>query len=383
MTDTADGALRGSRVVLGHDYLTEMGGAERVVATLLDHFPDAPLLTSGFRPESVDERFGSADVRVSLLGQLLADKRRAKLLFPLLPFAFRQLRVPDCDVLLSSTSGFAHHLRAPRGAVHIAYCHAPPRFLWDSDAYFRGHAELHLALRPWLAGLRVLDRRAARRVDHYVANSVHTAARIRAVYGRDAVVLAPPTDVRAFTPTTERSGRYLIVSRLLGYKRVDLAIRAAAIAGVPLDVIGEGPERSRLEAIAGPTVRFLGRVPDAGVRAAMATCIALLVPGTEDFGLTIVEAQASGRPPIAAAAGGALESIDDGVTGYLVHEPAPEAWAAAMARAADDDLSAEQLVAAARRVDVPVFVARLEALLGEALVARRALGHGSVAEAGT
>jgi glycosyltransferase involved in cell wall biosynthesis len=363
--------LSGVRVVLAHDYLTEMAGAERVVATLVGHLPDAPLLTSGFRPDAVDDRFSQADVRLSALGPLLADKGRAKVLFPLLPLVFRRIDVPACDLLLSSTSGFAHHARPPAGAVHVAYCHTPPRFLWNEAAYFLGRRATHALLRPALAAMRALDLRAARRVDAIIANSSHTARRILEVYGRDAAVLPPPVDVDTFHPTRSRSGRFLVVSRLLAYKRIDLAVRAAELAGAQLDIIGEGPDRTRLEAIAGPGVRFLGRRPDPEMRAHMAACTALLVPGVEDFGLTIVEAQASGRPPIAAAAGGALESVEDGRTGFLVAESTPEGYAAAMRRAMDEELPEERLVAAARRFDVPVFLARLDGLLLDALAVRR------------
>jgi glycosyltransferase involved in cell wall biosynthesis len=358
-------------VVLAHDYLTEMGGAERVVAALVRHFPGAPLLTSGFRPAAVDEVFRGADVRTSGMGPLLADKRRAKLLFPLLPVAFESIQVPPCDVLLTSTSGFAHHLRAPAGSVHIAYCHTPPRFLWDQEAYFRGWPLVRVALQPWLELLRALDRLAMRRVTTLIANSRHTAARVQEIYGRAAQVLPPPVDVSAFRPGNDRSGRFLVVSRLLRYKRIGLAVRAATVAGLPLDAIGEGPDRSRLEALAGPTVRFLGRRPDSEVREALAACVALVVPGVEDFGLTVVEAQASGRPPVAAAAGGALETIRDGETGFLVGDASPTAFAAAMERAALQHLPADALVEAAHRYDERAYTDGLDALIAKALEQRR------------
>jgi glycosyltransferase involved in cell wall biosynthesis len=215
-----------------------------------------------------------------------------------------------------------------------------------------------------------------------IANSRYTADRIRAVYGREADVLAPPVDVTAFRPSSERSGRFLVVSRLLRYKRIGLAVRAATLAGLPLDVIGEGPDRRRLQALAGPTIRFLGRRPDGEVREAFARCTALVVPGVEDFGLTVVEAQASGRPPVAAAAGGALETIRDGETGFLVDDTTPAGFAAVMERASRDQLPTDVLVDAARRYDAAAFTAALDALVARALEQRRRVSTQALVGAG-
>lgn len=371
MNDVGGAVVPGRRVTLVHDYLTESGGAERVVEVMLSLFPQAALHASAFAPSVMDPVFAARGVSTSFLGGVAADKARAKRLFPLLPLAFRRMRIAPTDVVISSSSGFAHHVRPPAGAIHACYCYTPPRFLWQPKEYFRGRPAVRNGLSPALAALRVLDRQAASRVDEYIAVSRHTALRIGAVYGREATVIHPPVAVETFHPSTERAGRFLVVSRLGAYKRVDLAVRAATMAGLPLDVIGDGPERTRLERMAGPTVRFLGRLPDDEVQVAMARCIALIVPGTEDFGLTPVEAQASGRPAIAFAAGGALETIEDGSTGYLVREPTPEAFAAAMLDASRVELPAERLVASARRFDQLTFQLRLGAFL-EAALERRA-----------
>jgi glycosyltransferase involved in cell wall biosynthesis len=372
MNDAGRGGASGSGlaprgVTIVHDHLTEMGGAERVVEALLSMFPQATLHSSAFRPPVMPPSFAARGVRTSFLGGIAADKARAKRFFPLFPLAFRRMRLDASDLVISSSSAFAHHVRPPAGALHVCYCYTPPRFLWQSEEYFRDRAIARWGLESALAGLRALDRRAAGRVDEYVAVSAHTARRISGTYGRQATVIHPPVDVDAFRPSEERSGRFLVVSRLLAYKRIDLAIRAAAMTGSPLDVIGEGPHRSRLERVAGPTVRFLGRLPDVDVRRAMARCTALLVPGTEDFGLTPVEVQASGRPPIAFAAGGALETIEDGVTGFLVEQATPEAFARAMVGAAAGSLPPRRLVAAATRFDRPVFERRLAAFLRDSL----------------
>ena len=359
-------------IVLAHDYLIEMGGAERVVVALAAHRPDAPLLTSSVRRDSLDPSLRQSDIRTSRLGPLLEDKARAKVLFPLLPLAFRTMPVPQADVLLTSSSGFAHHLRPGPGTFHAWYCHTPPRFLWDPDAYFADRPPTWRALTPALALLRRLDCVAAGRVDLLIANSRHTAARIRATYHRDAEVLWPPVPVDAFQPTAERSGRLLVLSRLLGYKRVDVAIASAAAVGMPLDIVGEGPERPRLERLAGPGVRFLGRLPDVEARALLARCTALLVPGVEDLGITIVEAQASGRPPIVLAAGGALDTVQDGVNGFHAAAADRDAFAAAIRRAAVQPVATEALVAAARRLDTPIFLRGLDAILDRAIAAHAA-----------
>lgn len=355
--------IPGRRVTIVHDYLTEMGGAERVVSTLLDLLPDARLHTSAFSPASVDAVFAARGVGTSLLARAASDKERARRLFPLFPLAFRTMRLAPTDLVLSSSSGFAHHVRPPQGALHVCYSYTPPRFLWQPDAYLRGRPGLRAALRPALAAMRAADRRAAARVHVYAAVSHHTARRIRETYGREATVIHPPVAVHRFRPSTERSARFLVVSRLLAYKRIDLAVDAANLADLPLDIIGDGPHRSALELRAGRTVRFRGRLPDDEVRHAMARCVALVVPGTEDFGMTPVEAQASGRVPVAFAAGGALETIEDGRTGLLVAEQTPEAFAAAMIRSGSVELGADLLRGAAERFTQDVFADRLGTFL--------------------
>jgi len=351
-------------VALVHDYLTEMGGAERVVLALTRLFPDAPLYTSVYDPKACPE-FADRDVRTTFMQRLTHRKTVTKALFPLFPAAFGKLDLAGggFDVVISSSSGFAHHVRPPANARHICYCHNPPRFLWQTDQYFRSRPTAKRLLRPALDRLRRLDCEAAGRVDSYVANSSTVAGRIKETYGRDSEIIHPPVDTSLYEVTDERSGRFLVVSRLLGYKRIDLAVEAATQSELALDVIGDGPERSRLERKAGSTVRFLGWCSDANVRHALARCTALVLPGAEDFGLTPVEAQASGRPPVAFAAGGALETVRDGETGFLFLEPTPKSLTEALQRAVTHDIAAERLVVAARRFDRSAFRTRLEHLL--------------------
>jgi glycosyltransferase involved in cell wall biosynthesis len=357
------------RVALVHDYLTEMGGAERVVLALARMFSDAPIYTSVFDPQACPE-FADCDVRTTFMQRLTRRKAVTKGLFPLFPAAFRRFDLDGFDVVISSSSGFAHHVRPPSEALHVCYCHDPPRFLWQPEDYFRGRQALRRSLAPVLSHLRRLDLEAAARVDAYVANSANVAERIRAIYGREAEVVYPPVDTSLYEITSERSGRFLVVSRLLAYKRIDLAVEAATRFGVPLDVIGDGPERRRLERMAGPTVRFLGRRDDDFVRNALARCTALILPGAEDFGLTPLEAQASGRPPVAFAAGGALETVRDGETGFLFLEPTPESLQRAMQRALSCPVKNGVLRTWAARFDTRDFQRRVTSSIIEQSGAR-------------
>jgi glycosyltransferase involved in cell wall biosynthesis len=279
----------------------------------------------------------------------------------------------DYALLISSSSAFGHHARKRTGALHVCFCHTPPRFLWQPDVYFRGRPALRLALAPLLTVLTRLDLRAAAEVDAYFAVSSHVASRIRHTYGRESQVVYPPVDVASFPPVRERSGRFLVVSRLVPTKRVDLAVEAANQANLPLDVIGTGPEMASLRRRAGPTVRLLGWQPDAAVRDAIARCEALVVAGEEDFGLVMVEAQASGRPPVAFASGGALEIVEDGLTGFLFHAQTPDAMADAMRRARGSSVDIASLVESARRFDLPLFFERFDVAI-EAAQIRRAAG---------
>ena len=345
------------RIAIVHDYVTQRGGAERLVGEMVRLLPEAILHTSVLDPAQAPDTLRATRIRTTPLQRVYARGVPLTLLAPLLPTAFGRMRLADADLVISSTSAFAHHVRPPAGAVHVAYCHAPPHFLWGIDDYFRGRELRGRLVSPALAMARRSDLAAARRVDVYVANSGYTAERIRTVYGRDAVVVYPPVETASLSrPTNARAGSSS--SRASGgTKRLDLAIAAATRSGRPLDVIGDGPDEPALRRAAGPTVPFLGRAPDAVVRAAMARCTALLVPGTEDFGLTMAEVQAAGRPPVAFAGGGALEIIDDGATGFLFAEATVESLSAAMDRAAQADLdparSSRRLAASTGRSSMP------------------------------
>jgi glycosyltransferase involved in cell wall biosynthesis len=347
------------RIAIVHDYFTQQGGAERLVGELARLFPSATVHTSVLDREQLPDSLRSAAIRTTPLQRLRRRGVPLTLLAPVLPTAFGRMRLDGAGVVISSTTAFAHHVRPPADAVHIAYCHSPPHFLWGTDDYFRGRSARGRLLSPALAILRRSDRAAAKRVDVFLANSQYTADRVRQTYARDAVVVYPPIDTAALAPGPERSGRFLVVSRLRRHKRIDLAVAAATAHGWPLDIVGEGRDEPSLRPGAGPTIRFLGRLTDEEVRRAMARCIALIVPGTEDFGMTMAEVQAAGRPPVAFARGGALEIVRDGETGFLFDDPTADSLAEAMERAMAVELDTDALVRSARRFDRARFDAEM------------------------
>jgi glycosyltransferase involved in cell wall biosynthesis len=351
------------RVAIVHDAFTQRGGAERLVDHLAAVLPGATVHAAVAAPDVVPATVAARGLRTTPLQWLQRMGIPLRTMVPLIPWAFRAMNVGRPDVVVASTASFGHHVRPPAGSSLVVYCHTPPRFLWQSHEYFAPGSTLGLLARPALALLRRLDRAAAARAHVYVANSAHTAAEVRRIYGREAAVIHPPIAAATFRPTDERSGRFLVVARLKRHKHIDVAIRAANLLGAPLDVVGEGPDLRRLERLAGPTVRFLGRLSDEDVAQAMARCEGLLVPGREDFGMTTAEVQAAGRPPIALAEGGALEIVRDGETGFLVPDRTPEAFAAAMLRARTEPLDAAELRASAVRVDNSIFDAAMIAVV--------------------
>lgn len=308
------------KVALVHDYLNQMGGAERVVLAFHELFPEAPLYTSIYDPGRVDSAFRNIDIRTSFMQKLPLVKKHHQPFLPLYPFAMERLDLRGYDLVLSSSSAFGKGVITRPGTMHICYCHTPMRWCWNYDEYVEreGLGRLPRAVLPFIiTGLRVWDQTTAMRVDHFIANSPVVAERIAKYYRRESVVIPPPVEASRFLfdPTTQPEDYFLIVSRLLPYKRIDLAIQACNALHVPLVIVGSGRDEQRLKQLAGPTIRFLGRLSDDEVLHYYAHCRALLLPGEEDFGIAPLEAQASGRPVIAYGAGGALASVVDGVTG--------------------------------------------------------------------
>lgn len=312
------------RVALVHDYLTQYGGAERVLEVLHGMYPDAPVFTSLYDPKHLPAELQEWDIRTSPIANIPGADKTHRLWTPIYPQIFRQLgrSIPvDVDAVIADSSAWSHHA-APKAAdvPLIVYCHSPARFLYGDRDYL-GAAKLG-PLRPIANGvfgmLRTADRKAAGRVTQFIANSNAVRDRIRNVYDRDAQVVYPPIDTERFKPKNpvEPEDWYLVVSRLVPHKWIDRAVRGCTAANVPLKVIGSGRAEADLRAMAGPTIEFLGELADADVVDHMQRCKALILPGIEDFGMTAVEAQAAGRPVIAARGGGALETVVDGQTGW-------------------------------------------------------------------
>ncbi|MCW3029450.1 MAG: glycosyltransferase family 4 protein, partial [Solirubrobacterales bacterium] len=282
-------------------------------------------------------------------------------------WAVERLAPPACDLVLSSSSAFAHGVRIPEGAVHICYCHAPFRYAWYEEA--RALAETPAPLRPllrWqLRRMRRWDLAASGRVDRYIANSQLTRERIKRYYGRDATIIHPPVETHRFAPGTAGDS-LLVVSELVRHKRLDVALEAARRANVPIRVIGSGPEHGALKH-AYPEAEFLGRASDSDIAQEYASARALVIPSMEEFGITAVEAQAAGRPVIAAAAGGALETVLDGQTGLLATLDDVDSFVRAIERIEQLDFDPARAVENAERFSVAAFRRRLSEELGAAL----------------
>jgi glycosyltransferase involved in cell wall biosynthesis len=365
-------------VALVHDYLVQHGGAERVVEALLEVFPDAPLYTSIYDRHAFRGSLARADVRTSFLQRIpLPAGKRQRYLLPLYPLAFRRFDLSGFDLVISSASSFAKAVSPAPAARHLCYCHAPTRFLWDYDSYARGEGFSRLVragLAPLVWGLRRLDVAAAKRVTRFIANSRETARRIGTIYGRSADVIHPPVDLSDLSISGKGEGEFfLIVSRLVPAKRIDLAVAAFNALRRPLVVVGDGRHRRFLEAQAGPTVRFLGWVSRERLIECYARCSALVLPGQEDFGIAAVEAQACGKPVIAYAAGGALETVREGETGVLFTAQSLAEVAEAVEAASRRKFDPSAIRAHALRFDKEIFKSRIRAL---ATSARAASGGG-------
>ena len=331
-----------TRVALAHDWLTGMRGGERALEAICEVFPSAERFSLLHVPSSVSPTIESRPIHTSFIQALPFSSRFYRFMLPLFPAAVEQFDLDEFDVIISTSHCVAKSVIPTGRARHLSYCFTPMRYAWDQfDAYFgseRVGSVPNFGLRWGLSAIARWDASTAYRVHRYVAISQYVASRISRYYNRTASVVYPPVDTVFFEPNGEPPGHYaLIVSALVPYKRVDLAIRACRLAGVPLRVVGTGPDLRRLRAHSTNSVEFLGAVSDQEVRGLYQNAAVVLLPGTEDFGIAPVEAQACGRPVVALGHGGACETVVDGLTGALV----PQASDAAFADAIDHVIRAQ------------------------------------------
>jgi glycosyltransferase involved in cell wall biosynthesis len=361
------------RVALAHDYLLVMRGAERTFAAIAEIFSEAPIFTLLYDELGTSGRFAGRSITTSPLQRLGIGQSTFRRLLPLYPLAVERLPLPDCDVVLSSSSAFAHGVRVPAGAVHVCYCYTPFRYAWYEED--RAVAETTPALRRLLRGqlgrVRRWDLAASRRVDSYIAISQLSRERIKRYYGREATVIHPPVETHRFI-AGEPGKSLLIVSEMVRHKRLHVALEAARRAHAPVRVVGSGPDHAALQQ-AYPEAEFVGRATDGELVQLYADARAVLVPSMEEFGIVAVEAQAAGRPVIAAAAGGALETVIDGQTGILARLDDVDSFTRAIASIESIDFDPERARENAERFSVEEFQRRISAHVSQTTQARHEL----------
>lgn len=350
------------RVAIVHDCIVHVGGAERVLQALHTAYPEAPVYTLFYDRKTTLEMLPGADIHTSFAQRLPNINRWFRTYAPLLPMAVELLDLTGFDAILSSSFAFAKGVISPPSTCHICYCHTPLRYLWSEFHASRaasGKGWMRFAMDPLMSYLRLWDRLSADRVDHFIANSQTTAERIAKYYRRDSVIIYPPARVKAIQPSNESGDYFLLVSRLMPYKRVDLAIQAFNQLGLPLKIVGTGPQRAELRRLARANVELLGPVSDAALVELYARCRAFVFPAIEDFGIVMVEAQAYGKPVIACADGGALEIVIDGETGVLFNGQTPEALVSAIMKFQDLKFTVDRIRIHALKFDETEFQKRI------------------------
>ena len=359
------------KIALVHDWLNQIGGAEDVLEALKRIYPASPLYTSIYASSRMPAHYRDWDIRKLWIDWLPGIHQRHQVFLPLYPLAWNQLHLSDFDVILSNKSGFCHGLRFSPESLHICYCLTPTRYVWQLETYLEGEnisAATTMILRPLIARLKRWDFAAAQRVSHFIAISTAVQKRIRRFYNRESTIVFPPVDTERFASaaTGEIGDYFLIVSRLIPYKRVDMAVQAAIELGLRLKIAGAGRDLHRLRALAGDNVEFLGYVPEAELPELMARCRALIFPGLEDFGIAPVQAQAAGRPVIAYSGGGALDTVIPGVTGERFAEMTADSLKEVWREFDHSAYNPEEIQRQARQFDESVFVERINAFIEQA-----------------
>jgi glycosyltransferase involved in cell wall biosynthesis len=360
------------KVALVHDFLLDVRGAERVFLALCDLFPEADLFTAVYDERGTEGRFADRRPATSFLQRTRPNARTFRALLPLYPYAMEALDLRGYDLVISSSSAWAHGVIADADAIHLCYCHNPFRYAWNAREVTLSkydplrRAMLGFVFQRW----RQWDWIAAQRVDFYAANSETTRKRVKRYFGREADVLYPPVETTRFAPGPVGSD-YVVLSELMPHKRIDLAVEAFSELQLPLTVVGNGPDARRLRRIAGPSIRFTGRVSDDEAAALLSSAKALVVTATEEFGIAAVEAQAAGRPVIALNEGGVRETVVEGETGVFFERPEPASLVEAVRGFDPLAVDPQACVDNAARFDVSHFRHGLRALVDRALEEER------------
>ena len=356
------------KVAIVHDYLNQLGGAERVVGVLHQLFPQAPVFTSIVDRNRLWPSLVDADIRTSWMQSLPGLQRHFKKYLPFYPIAMESFDLQEYDLVISSSSAFAKGVRTRKDAIHFCYCHTPMRFVWDYDRYVEREqfGQITRTFLPMLIDrLKAWDLRTAGNPTRYIANSSVVADRIRRYYGKEPTIIFPPVEIDRFSFAASKGDYFLLVSRLNPYKRIDLAIEAFNDLGLPLRIVGDGPDRPILERMAKPNIQFLGRRPDEEVARFYAECRGFVFPGEEDFGITPLEANAAGSPVIAYQAGGALDTVVDEESGIFFKEQTVAALKQAVLRCDSHFWDRDRLRQNAMRFSPAVFSESLRSLLAQ------------------
>jgi glycosyltransferase involved in cell wall biosynthesis len=364
------------RVALFQDYLAQNGGAERVTEAIHQAVPEAELHTTMAVPERISPYLQKLEPQTTWMQSLPAKAKLYRHYFLLYPFAVESAHLQQYDLIISSCCGYAKGVKRGEDSVHVCYCHNPMRWVWRFPEYMareRFNPITRSLLQLMVRGLKRWEMQAARRPDYYIANSHIVAKRLKLAFGIEAAVIEPPIDTSRFSVSHEMDDYYLVLSRLNAYKRIDLAVEACARMGRRLMVIGDGPDRERLKALAGPTVTFLGRQPDADVNRYASRCRALIFPGEEDFGMAPLEINAAGRPVVAYGAGGATETVTEDLNGVFFREQSTTSLMDAIRRFESQTWNPYAIRRHAQRYDIHIFQERLLDFLNRVSPAVRGL----------
>lgn len=353
---------RNYKTAIVHDWFCNMGGGDKVAEAFLDIMPESPVYTSCYLEKSLTPNLRKATIKTSFLQKHLNQKKDNHQKFlPLMPIAFESFDMNEYDIILSSSSCCAKGVITRPGSIHICYCHTPMRYAWE---FFGEYTENMRPFKRKIIGyimnyIRIWDVIASNRVDYFIANSKNVANRIWKHYRREATVIYPPIDTDYFTPGDEKGDFYLCVSRLVKYKRIDLAIQACNELKAPLVIIGQGAEEEYLKKLSGPTVQLLGRQSNEVIREYYRKCKAFIFPGEEDFGMTPLEVQACGRPVVAYGKGGALETVIGGETGVFFQEQTVESLIDGIKRLASIEIKSDVCRKNAEQFSIQIFKEKL------------------------